>query len=447
MTQIMDANTSLVGRVSAVRERVGTTPSWIDALRDRGAGAFERLGLPTTRHEEWQLTNVSALGKTDFALPEPGDPGEAAEAIEGFAIPGLEAYELVFVDGRFVPERSRVQGLPRGVTVMSLREAISRSADVVKAHLAEHARPDDEPFIALNTACLEDGAFVHVARGVALDRPILLTFFSGEHETPTMTHPRVLAIIESGASADLIEHHVGVGARMYFANSVTEVVVGDDARASHYFIERDGRAAYNVSTLQVHQGRGSDFASHTALFGGKLVRNNVNPVLAGEHGHSLLNGLYLPDGDRLMDNHMRVHHRRPDCQSRQFYTGVLRDKATGIFIGRIVVDRPAQKTDAVQQSRNLLLSPDAHGHNRPQLEIFADDVKCTHGATIGELDDQAIFYLRSRGVPESIARGLLVYSFANEALERMAVEPVRRELARLLVEHLGLDDSVRHVLE
>ena len=402
MTQMMETRTSLISEIDALQQ-AGRAPDWLSALRDAGAAHFDKVGLPTTKHEEWQQTNVSALEKMGLVLTSGAESLDASD-LRAFDVPDLEATTLVFLDGRYQPELSD---------------------------------PLEGKVIA-----------THVPRGTDLDKPIRLLFVSSDSEAPVMNHPRVLVVVESQARASVIEQHVAVGQQtQYFTNAVTEVFVGDNAEAEHVFIEQDTPASYNISTLQIHQGRDSRFRSHTLLYGGKVVRNNVNPTLDGENGWSLLNGLYLPDGDRHMDNHMHVHHTRPHCQSRQFYTGILQDQSSGVFIGRIKVDRPAQQTDAVQSSRNLLMSDKAHAHNRPQLEIFADDVKCTHGSTTGQLDDPSIFYLRSRGISEAIARGMLIYAFANEALERIGNEPLRRYLSHAMIRQLRLGDAMTDLLE
>ncbi len=423
----------------------GRLPACIAALRQRGSDAFERLGLPTTRDEEWRQTNVAAIGKTSWSIPEPVDVEEAT--LDRFLVPGLDAYRVVFVDGHYAPRHTLLPGKPGEVTIGSLAEGCRADEERVAPHLARYAEPESDAFVALNTAYLHDGVFVHVPRGVQLDKPIFVLFLATDTPQPAMTHPRVLLVCEDETKVDVVEQHAAVAENVYFTNAVTEIVVGEKAEVSHYFIERDSRNAYNVSTLRIQQQRESRFSSHSVLIGGKVVRNNIRPVIAGDGCWSLLNGLYLPDGDRVIDNHMYVHHQAPNCDSRQYYTGVLRDQSTGVFIGRIKVERPAQKTDAVQSSRNLLMSDGTHAHNRPQLEIFADDVKCTHGSTTGQIDEQSIFYLRSRGVPEEVARGMLVFAFANESLERMELEPVRRDLAKLLVNELSLGSAVESVIE
>ena len=437
MTQITSTHSLM-----EARDRTGlgeTGPEWLTALRQKGAEDFASLGLPTTKHEEWRQTNVSAIEKAGFVLPT-GQKTVDAAMLERFAIPEFNGHRLVFVDGMFAAPVSALGDLPQGVVVSSLAAAIESHADLVAKHLGQYVKTDVDAFAALNTAYLDDGVFVYVPAEVRVDKPIELLFVSTDDEQAVMSHPRVLMVVEAGGHVDVVEHHVGLADNVYFTNAVTEVVLGEKASASHIFIERDSREAFNVSTLEIHQEAHSDFASHTMLLGGKLVRNNVNPTFVGENCHSVLNGVYLPDDKRHLANHMQVHHKAPRCRSRQYYTGVLKDHSTGVFIGRIMVDRPAQQTDAVQSSRGLLLSDDAYLHTRPQLEIFADDVKCTHGATIGEIDKEAVFYLESRGIPAEVARGMMIYSFAAEALDRIDIEPVRRELARLLIRQLKLSN-------
>lgn len=440
MTQMAETTTSLIDQCPG---DAGAS-DWLANLRQAGAATFRELGLPGPREEAWRQTNLRPLRETDFTLAAGDDAIDPAQ-LQACAIPQLTGPKLVFVDGVFNAELSRIDS-ESGVQVLSLAQALADDQPGLRQHLAQYARPNADAFTALNTAYLTDGAYVHVSAKCHATRPIHLLFVSTRCATPAMSHPRVLIVVEQGAKATVVEQHVGPQQCVYFTNAVTEVVVGDQADATHYFIEQDGDEAINISTLQIHQGAQSTFASHTLLLGGGLVRNNVRPTLAGADSFSLLNGLYLPDGKRLLDNHMHVHHQQPNCESRQYYTGILRDQGRGVFVGRILVDRAAQKTDAVQESKNLLLSENAHAHNQPQLEIFADDVKCTHGSTTGELDEKAVFYLRSRGITEPVARGLMIYAFAAETLQRMKLEPVRHWLSGLLVKELGLRDDVQQVL-
>jgi len=437
MTQALELD-KLTQPLETFQRQALASADWLQSLRDRGLSHFREVGLPTTKDEEWRQTNVAPIAKTDFVLAD-GSASVTRDQLSAFAIPGLEAHELVLVDGRYSPDLSMTGELPSGVTISGLAAAIENQPERVQAHLARHAEPEYDAFGALNAAYLDDGAFIHVPKGVRVETPVHLIFVSTAGDQPTMSHPRTLIHVEEGAHVDVVEHHFGLDSTVYFTNAVTEVVLEREATASHYFIERDSEQAYNVSTLRMQQHESSSFDSHTVLLGGKLVRNNVHPKFVGENAHGALNGLYAPRGDQHMDNHMRVHHTVASCSSRQYYTGVLTDKGSGTFVGRIVCDRAGQQTDSEQSSRGLLLSDNAYLHSRPQLEIFADDVVCTHGASIGQLDEQALFYLRSRGLPYEVARGLMVYSFAADALERMTLAPVQAEMGRRLLDHLELE--------
>ena len=289
-----------------------------------------------------------------------------------------------------------------------------------------------DAFGALNTAFLEDGAYVHVPRGVILENPVSILFVSTEHDSPTVSHPRNLIVAEENSQATIVEDYVSLGSGQAFCNTVTELVAGDHAVVSHYMIEREHTGAYNVSTLRIQQGRAANVSSHSLLLGGALVRNNVHPVLAGEGGECLINGLFIGDDRQHLDNYMLVEHASPHCASRQFYNGILDGRAHGVFHGRIIVHKDAQKTDAKQTNRNLLLSDSAQIDTKPQLEIYADDVKCTHGATIGQIEENSLFYLRSRGIDEGTARRLLLVAFASECVDRMKEGPVRAHIEGLI---------------
>jgi Fe-S cluster assembly protein SufD len=425
-----------------VQERTAADRKWLRDLRDGGMAAFRRLGFPTTKHEEWRFTNVQPIASTPFVLADGQAavaPGDAERA--GFG--GASAARLVFVDGRYRPQLSRVRAVPEGVKVSSLGQALAAGDPVVRQHLGRYARAEDDAFDALNTAFIEDGAFIHIGREATLDAPIHLLYISTASEQPQATHPRNLIIAEPGSSATVVENYISLTDGVYFANAVTEVVVTPNAQLHHYLLERDSEQAYSICTLRVHQDRDSQFESHTALLGGAIVRNNVHVELRGPGCHSLINGLYLPRGEQQHDNHMRIVHAAERCDSRQFYKGIINDQAKAVFSGRIIVRPEGQKTDAKQTNRNLLLSTQATANARPQLEIYADDVKCTHGATTGHLDEEALHYLRSRGIDKDTARGLLVYAFAQESLERMTVEPIRKTLERLMIERLPQSQLLR----
>jgi Fe-S cluster assembly protein SufD len=405
--------------------------AWLKKLRHDGFARFAEAGFPTMRDEDWRFTNPGAITKTAFHLTRNGHKLPSQESLAPFFIAGATC-RLVFVDGRFAPALSSIGELPKGVTVDSLASAIAKHPAAVEKHLGRYLNIQRDSFGALNTAFLEDGAYVHVPKGIALETPVAILFVSTEHESPAVSHPRNLIVVEENAQATVVEDYISLGAGEAFCNTVTELVAGDHAVVSHYMIEREHTSAYNVSTLRIQQGRAADVASHSVLIGGALVRNNVHPVLAGEGSECLINGLFIGDGRQHLDNYMLVEHASPHCGSRQFYNGILDGRAHGVFHGRIIVHKDAQKTDAKQTNRNLLLSDSAQIDTKPQLEIYADDVKCTHGATIGQIEETALFYLRSRGIDEASARRLLLVAFASECMDRMKEGPVRTHVEHLI---------------
>ena len=424
----------------AEKRAVGRSLPWLHRLREDAFARFCEVGFPTTRDEDWRFTNVSAIAKTVFrpaatARLAPGD--SAAWRVDDVAA------TLVFVNGRYDAELSETGNLPKGVTVASLREGIASHPEEVEKHLGKYADTKRDPFVALNTAFIGDGAYVHVARGVVVEAPIYLLYLSTKENAPTMTHPRNLIVAEDEAQIAVIEDYASVGGEsVVLSNAVTELVAGESAVAQHYLIEREHLKAFNVSTLRIEQGRTANVASHSVLLGGGLVRNNVHPVLAGEGGECLINGLFLGTGSQHLDNYMHVEHAAPHCGSRQFYNGILDGHSHGVFHGRIVVHKIAQKTDAKQTNRNLLLSDNAQIDTKPQLEIYADDVKCTHGATIGQIEENALFYLQSRGISELEARKLLLMAFAEECVERMHSTVARAHIQRLIGENLLFTEGI-----
>lgn len=417
--------------------------AWFLPIRRAAIARFAELGFPTLKDEDWRFTDLSPLVETPFQMAEEGAGAGAGAGRVGaadlapFTFAGLRCHLLVFVNGRHVPELSSVSALPKGVVVASLADAMCTRRELVEPHLARYADVEQSAFSALNTAFLEDGGFVHIPKGVVLDEPIHLLYVTTATPAPVVAHPRNLVVAEEQTQAAVVEHYVSVADGVYFSNAVSEVVAGDGSVLSHTLIERESRQAFNISTLRVQQGRSSTVTSHTVLLGGALVRNNVHPVLAGEGCDCLINGLFMGTGAQHMDNYMRVEHVGPHSTSRQFYNGILDGASHGVFHGRIVVHPGAQKTDAKQTNRNLLLAREAQIDTKPQLEIYADDVKCTHGATIGQVHEDAIFYLRSRGLSQESARALLLYAFASECLERMKVEGIRKHLEGLVIRWLS----------
>jgi Fe-S cluster assembly protein SufD len=419
------------------KHAAGHNLPWLRKLRAEAFPRFCETGFPTTHDEDWRFTNVSAVSRTQFALAPQSAAKLSLTDLEAWQLEGSAA-RLVFVDGQFARELSALGNAHKGITVSSLKEQIASGSATLEGHLGRYLDQKRDPFCALNTAFAEDGAFVHVARGAALEAPIHFLFVSTASGTPTMSYPRNLFVFEAESQATVVEEYVSLGSSVAFCNSATELVAGDNATISHFMIEREDQRALNFSTLRIQQGRSANVSSHSLLLGGGLVRNNVHPVLAGEGGECLINGLFVGTGHQHLDNYMHVEHASPHCSSRQFYNGILDEHAHGVFHGRIVVHKDAQKTDAKQTNRNLLLSDDAQIDTKPQLEIYADDVKCTHGATIGQIEENALFYLRSRGIDEVSARQLLLQAFASECLERMKPGPAQDYVERLIHQQLLL---------
>ncbi|MGB7072473.1 MAG: Fe-S cluster assembly protein SufD [Candidatus Sulfotelmatobacter sp.] len=404
---------------------------WLRKLRRDAFARFCDVGFPTTHDEDWRFTNVSAIAQTAFRLTRNRSVRLSKQELEPYRVAGV-ACQLVFVNGHFARELSLLGKLPNGVKVGSLAGEISSNPGAIEPHLGGYLDVRRDAFCALNTAFVEDGAYVHIPRGTLVEEPIYLLFVSTGDDAPSMSHPRNLIMAEEDSQATFFEDYVSLDGGAVFCNTATELVAGDHTVLSHYMIEREHEEAFNISTLRIQQGRSANVVSHSVLLGGGLVRNNVHPVLAGEGGECLINGLFIGNGHQHLDNYMLVEHASPRCSSRQFYNGILDGHAHGVFHGRIIVHKDAQKTDAKQTNRNLLLSDDAQIDTKPQLEIYADDVKCTHGATIGQIEGDALFYLRSRGIDEVSARKLLLFAFASECLDRMKLGPVRKHVEGLI---------------
>lgn len=410
----------------------GSDLGWLKSLRQDAIQKFQDLGFPTLKDEDWRFTNVAPIARGSFDILENGLDKVSASDLAPFQFEDEQVTELVFVNGHYSKELSKTTVLPNGVIVKSLAEAIETEQDILKDNLAKYADFKEEAFTALNTAFMTDGGFVYIPKGTIVESPIHLLYISTGGETPSITNPRNLIIAEDNCEANVIEHYASLSDDVYLSNVVTEIVVGENSSIGHYLIELESKKAFNISTLRVQQARSSNIKSHSILIGGSLVRNNVHPVLAGEGCDSLINGLFMPTHRQHIDNYMKVEHASPHCDSRQLYNGLLDGRSRGVFHGRIIVHEDAQKTDAKQTNRNLLLSDNAQIDTKPQLEIYADDVKCTHGATIGQIDENALFYLRSRGISKEDSRDIIMNAFTNETLENMSVESVKSYCAKLV---------------
>lgn len=428
------------GYEEALSERLAESSApggrWLKNLREDAYAHFIEAGFPTTHHEDWRFTNVSSIAQTPYTLAQKNTGTISNEAVAPYRLQGA-ACQLVFVDGWYAPELSEVSSLPKGLEVSSLMSAIQDRPDSVRDHLGHYLSRRMDAFGALNSALFSDGGLIHIDRGAVIEKPISLVYLTSSGDFPLMNHPRNLVIADRGSQAAVVEDYISFGDGATFSNTITELVADEEAVVTHYLIEREGARAANVSTLRIEQGRASNVTSHSVLVGGGLVRNNVHPVLAGRGAECLINGLFIGNGQQHLDNYMLVEHVGQFCSSRQFYNGILDDQSRGVFHGRIIVHKDAQRTDAKQTNRNLLLCDDARVDTKPQLEIYADDVKCTHGATIGQLDENALFYLRARGIGEEAARRVLLYAFAGECLVRMGDKAVREKMGRLIHKRLA----------
>ncbi|OFW02586.1 MAG: Fe-S cluster assembly protein SufD [Acidobacteria bacterium RIFCSPLOWO2_02_FULL_68_18] len=427
-------------RTEYARARAGRPRGEGEALartRDEALGRFLDRGFPTTRQEEWRFTSVAPIAEQAFALARP--PAGAGPAdVDRLRFHVVCAAELVFVDGHYVPALSTRGALRGSARAGSLAAAVSGHAPNIDPHLARVAR-DGSAFVALNTAFFADGAYIDVPCGTALEHPIHVLFVSTGQggDTPVVSHPRVLAVLGDNSQASIVETYAGPDSARYFTNVVTEIVLGEHAVLDHYKVQRESTAAYHVGSIHLRAARSATCSSHSVSLGGAIVRNDVVAVLGGEGGECTLNGLYLADGQRLVDNHTTIDHAMPHCGSREMYRGILADRARGVFNGKIIVRPDAQKTDAKQTNRALLLSEDAQINTKPELEIFANDVKCTHGAAVGQLDEDAVFYLRSRGFGLTDARRMLIHAFLGDVLHRMPLAVIRTSVEHVLERQLA----------
>ena len=396
----------------------------VQRLRQEGATRFAELGWPTTRLEEWKYTNLAAVAKTEWKNgPSTGIIGADADA----TLVGLASMELIFINGFLATTTGE---LPAGVTVRNLASATDDQT--IDEHLGRYASIENAAMTALNAANMQDGGVITIAPNVQLEGFIHLLFI-GDGDG-IWSHPRNLIVAGRGSAVTVVETYVGSGS--YFANAVTEIVAAEGAAVDHYMIVRDSNEAFHVGAVHIQQERSSSVVSRNVSVGGAIVRNDIRGALTGPGATLTLEGLFVATGTQHTDTHTTIEHVSPNCESHELYKGVLDGKGRGVFDGRIVVHKDAQKTVSRQENRNLLLSETAIIDSKPTLEIHNDDVKCNHGSTIGQLEDEPMFYLRSRGLSEEDARSLLIYAFAGEMVDRMKIEPVREQVRRAMFQHM-----------
>lgn len=415
--------------------------SWVDRLRESAIARFEQLGFPTTDEEDWKYTNVAPIAKRKF------DPTFAHREsaldqnpalLAPFAYREAGASQLVFVNGNFRPHLSSIDALPQGAVARDMADTLGDNAygEVVREQLARCADYNENGFTALNTAFLSSGAFLFIPRGVRVESPIHLLFLSEPQGSPTVSFPRVLVVAERDSAATVIESYAGLRDGAYLTNAVVEIVLAENARIEHYKVQRESVEAFHIATTKADLGRQSSFNSTTITLGAQLSRHNIGVTLDQEGAECWVDGLYIVGTGQHADTHSLIDHRRPHCTSRQLYKGILDGKSRAVFNGKVFVREGAQQTDAQQTNKNLLLSNEARVDTKPQLEIFADDVKCAHGATVGQLEEEELFYLASRGLHPDIARNLLTYGFAEEVIDKIRIDSIKAQLDEAVLNRL-----------
>ncbi len=431
LEQTPDLNARIASAFEQALKRRGEADV-LGEIREQAMGTFARLGIPTRKHEGWKYTNVEKALRHDYALLPPGAPtGLTRGDVERFRLPDLDAHLLVVVNGAVRPELSDRDGLPPGVRVGSLLDAAESDAETVGRYFGKYAQVDEDAFVALNTAFDLDGVFLQIPRGVTLERPVQVAYVTDASEDSLLQTRNLYLFGENSEALVLETFHTAGGART-FENAVTEVVVDRAARVNVLKLQNEGDTASRIETTQVYQEAQSRFAAHTYTLGGRLVRNNVNVVPAGEGCESHLYGLYVLDGEQHVDHHTLVDHAAPNCFSNELYRGILDDASTGVFNGKVFVRRDSQQTNAYQSSQGVVLSEDADHYSKPELEIYADDVQCSHGSTTGELEPEHVFYLRSRGLDETTAKRLLLYAFARDITDELPHTALREHLDGLI---------------
>ncbi len=410
----------------------GTSIPWIVNLRDSAFNQFKISGMPNPQMEDWKYTNFKSLQRQAFSFPNKRNLKINESEISSALIPNLDVYRVVFVDGALDENLSQLDKIPSEIHLASIADQLQNNNDEVKSFLGKYANTEKNGFVLLNTALMQDGIYIHLLKNCVVEKPIHLIYISTTQTHPTWFHLRNLIIAEENSQASIIESYIGFGDSVYFNNVTTEIVLAKRAKLSHYKIQQEAKLSFHISLSKVHQQQDSLFSSYLFALGGRLARNEIRSDLSEPRCEYVAKGLYFASEHQQLDTFARVDHLAENCTSRVFFKGIANDQARAVFRGIAYVHPDAQRSDAEQKNNNLLLSPDAEVDTKPQLEIYANDVKCSHGATVGQLDDDALFYLCSRGIKEQIARSLLTYSFAKEITDSLPIKPI----AQYIEQHL-----------
>ena len=402
-------------------------------LREKALTSFKALGIPTPKNEEWKFTNIKKLFDVDYTKGAKSKLSN--EQVQDVFIPGLEGNKIVFVNGEFKAELSTIN--PSNLEISTFAEAANKSSEVFAKYYAKQSNIDDEAISALNTAYAQDGVFIYVPKNKVVEETTTLYFITDATTENVVSYPRNLIVVEENSQAKFVEVYKTIGSNNSLCNPISEVFVGKSAIVEHFKLQNDVETASQLSSINVDQSTSSVFKQHTYSFKGDVIRNNLTHTLNGEHIESHMNGLYLLDGSTHVDNHTNVDHKFPNCESHELYKGILDDKSRGVFNGKVFVRKDAQKTNAFQSNRNVLLSDSATINTKPQLEIWADDVSCSHGCTIGQLDKEALFYMNARGIGRQKAQALLMSAFAIEVIDRISIEALKVHVEGIIEARLG----------
>jgi Fe-S cluster assembly protein SufD len=436
ITEHTSLKEQLLAQFEALESRqIDGASTALHRIRKEAIRQFDRLGFPTIRHEEWKYSNVGPIIKHTYDFQAPASL--SGSELNALLIPDLDANLVVFVNGIYQPSLTKLISPETELRIFNLLEAQEREPARFAAHFAQSANLESDAFTALNTAFAHHGAFIAVPAGKVVEKPVVLLYLTDARAANVVAQPRNLIVAEKSSQVKVLELFRSLGDNPQFTNALTEVSVDSGAYVEYYKVQDQGDQASHIGTTQVTQQGNSHFYSTTVTVNGGFTRNNLNIVLDGEYCEANLFGLYLPDGKQHVDNHTAVDHSKPRSYSNELYKGIMNDRSTGVFNGKIFVRPDAQKTNAFQSNRNIILSNDASMNTKPQLEIFADDVKCSHGTTTGQMDEDALFYLRARGIGEEHAKALLMVAFAGDVLNQIKIPALREYLENLIAEKLG----------
>lgn len=435
---MIDLKENLVSRHLVFNEK-NPKNKFVDELRHEAIEIFDKTGFPTKKNEEWKYTNLAPLLKADYKLfPETEEISIGYQDVKKYFIHDMDSYNIVFVNGVYSSYLSDTTHEEADICVLSSAMNKMMHQPVIENYYGKIA-PKNDSMVSLNTAFFKDGAFIYVPDKVILSKPIQIVFFSTAQESEVMYHPRNLIVLGNNSQAHIIERHQTLNDKANLTNSVTEIHVGNNSELDYYKIQNDSTEASLIDNTFISQERDSQTNFSTFSFGGKLTRNNLNFVQNGDNSNSMLNGITIIGGTQHVDHHTKVEHKFPQCESHELYKGIYDEQSHGVFNGKVYVHPEAQKLNAFQQNNNVLLTDKAEIDTKPQLEIFADDVKCSHGCTVGQLDESALFYMQQRGIPKKEAKALLLYAFAAEVLEHVQIPQIKQRITKLIAQKLGVN--------